>query len=67
MLKTLWATVRQGKVELLDIAELPEGARVLLTVLPDEETEFWLKSSQESLDAVWNNDEDEIYAQLVQK
>jgi hypothetical protein len=67
MLKTLWATVRQGKVELLDIADLPEGARVLLTVLPDEETEFWFKSSQESLDAVWNNDEDEIYAQLLQK
>jgi hypothetical protein len=67
MLKTLWATVRQGKVELLDIADLPEGARVLLTVLPDEKTGFWLKSSQESLDAVWNNDEDEIYAQLLQK
>jgi hypothetical protein len=67
MLKTLWATVRQGKVELLDIADLPEGARVLLTVLPDEETEFWLKPSQKSLDAVWNNDEDEIYAQLLQK
>jgi hypothetical protein len=67
MLKTLWATVRQGKVELLDIADLPEGARVLLTVLPNEETEFWLKSSQESLGAVWNNDEDEIYALLLQK
>ncbi len=61
MLKTLWATVRQGKVELLDVADLPEGARVLLTVLLDEEADFWLKSSQESLDAVWNNDEDEIY------
>jgi hypothetical protein len=61
MLKTLWATVRQGKVELVDMADLPEGARVLLSALPDEETDFWLKSSQESLDAVWNNDEDEIY------
>lgn len=66
MLKTLWATVRQGKVELLDIADLPEGARLLLTVLPDEEAELWLKSSQESLDTVWHNDEDDIYVQLLQ-
>ncbi len=60
-------TIRQGRVELLDITDLPESARVLLTVLPDEETEFWLKSSQESLDAVWRNDQDDIYAQLLQK
>jgi hypothetical protein len=32
MLKTLWATVRQGKVELLESAELPEGVRVLVTL-----------------------------------
>jgi hypothetical protein len=29
MLKTLWATVRQGKIELLELSELPEGAKVL--------------------------------------
>lgn len=32
MLKTFWATVRQGKIELLESAELPEGAKVLVTV-----------------------------------
>ncbi|WP_445174349.1 hypothetical protein [Microcoleus sp.] len=42
MLKTLWATVRQGKIELLESLELPEGAKVLVTLLPDEEGEFWL-------------------------
>ena len=46
MLKTLWATVRQGKIELLESAELPEGVRVLVTLLPDDETEFWLQASQ---------------------
>jgi hypothetical protein len=66
MLKTLWATVRQGKIELSEPVELPEGVRVLVTVLPDDETEFWLKASQTSLDAVWNNAEDDIYAQLLQ-
>jgi hypothetical protein len=65
MLKTLWATVRQGKVELLDSTELPEGSRVLVTLLPDDETDFWLKSSQTSLDAIWGNTEDDVYAQLL--
>lgn len=52
MLETLWATVRQGRIELLESAELPEGGRVLVTLLPDDETEFWLQTSQTSLDAV---------------
>ncbi len=65
MLKTLWATVRQGKIELLESAELPEGTRVLVTLLPDDETEFWLQASQTSLDAVWNNAEDDVYAELL--
>ncbi len=60
MLKTLWATVRQGKVELLDLTELPEGSRVLVTFLPDDEADFWLKSSQTSLDAIWDNTEDDV-------
>jgi hypothetical protein len=65
MLKTLWATVRQGKIELLELSELPEGAKVLVTLLPDEEAEFWLQASQTSLDTVWHNTEDDVYAQLL--
>jgi hypothetical protein len=65
MLKTLWATVRQGKIELLELSELPEGAKVLVTLLPDEEAEFWLQASQTSLDTVWDNSEDDVYAQLL--
>jgi hypothetical protein len=67
MLKTLWATVRGGKIELLDLTELPEGTRVLITLLPDDEADFWMRSSQPSLDAVWDNAEDEVYAQLLQE
>jgi hypothetical protein len=67
MPKTVWATFRQGKVELLEQIDIPDGARVLVTILPDEEDNFWLQTSQVSLDAVWNNDEDEVYAQLLQK
>jgi hypothetical protein len=49
----------------LESAELSEGAKVLVTVLPDDETEFWPKASQPSLDAVWDNAEDDVYAQLL--
>lgn len=66
MLRTLWATIRQGKIELLEATELPEGVRVLVTLLPDDEAEFWLQASQTSLDAVWDNAEDDVYAQLLQ-
>ena len=64
MLTTFWATVRNGKIELLDLTELPEEGRFLFS---DEETDFWLQSSQTSLDAIWDNTEDEIYAQLLLK
>ncbi|MEL6470519.1 MAG: antitoxin family protein [Cyanobacteria bacterium J06623_4] len=65
MPKTLWARIRQGKIELLESTELPEGTRVLFTLLPDDETSFWLQASQTSLDAVWDNPEDGVYAQLL--
>ncbi len=67
MLKTLWATVRQGRIELLEKTELPEGTKVLVTLLPEDETEFWLQASEVSLDTVWDNTEDDIYAQILEK
>ncbi len=68
MLKTLWAVVRKEKIELLEKENIPEGTKVLVTVLPEgDESRFWLKTSQISLDTVWNNTEDDVYAQLLKK
>ncbi|MDJ0733195.1 MAG: hypothetical protein QNJ47_03765 [Nostocaceae cyanobacterium] len=67
MLKTLWATVRNGKIELLEPTEIPEGTKLLVTLLPDDEADFWLQTSQASLDKVWDNTEDDVYVQLLQK
>ena len=67
MPKTVWATFRQGKVELLEQMDILDGARILVTILPDEEDKFWFDASQVSLDAVWNNEEDDVYAQLLQE
>jgi hypothetical protein len=65
MLKTFWATVRQGKIEPLESTELSEGTKVLITLFPDDEADFWLQAAQVSLDAVWDNTEDDVYAQLL--
>ena len=49
MLQTVWAIVREGKVELIEKAPLPEGALVLVTLLPqEEESQFWMRASQAS-------------------
>ena len=65
MLKTFWATVRQGKIEPLESTDLSEGTKVLITLFPDDETDFWSQAAQVSLAAVWDNAEDDVYAQLL--
>lgn len=67
MPKTVWATFRQGKVELSEQMDIPDGTKVLVTILPEEEETFWLQASQTSLAAAWDNEEDDVYAQLLEK
>lgn len=67
MLLTLRAIVREGKIEVLDNVELPEGAKALVTLLPNEGNEFWMGASEASLKAIWDNQEDDVYAQLLKE
>ncbi|NES78431.1 MULTISPECIES: hypothetical protein [unclassified Okeania] len=67
MLKTFWGRVKQGKIELLEPSELVEGTQVLVTMISGDESEFWLQASQISLNAIWDNTEDDIYAELLKK
>lgn len=67
MLKTLWAIIREGRIELLEHVNLPEDTRVLVTLLSDDETDFWLRASQVSHDTIWDNAEDDVYAQLLKE
>ena len=67
MMQTLWAVIHGGKIELAEPADLPEGAKVLVTLLPEGENSFWADASQKSLAAVWDNAEDDAYAQLLKK
>ena len=67
MLQTLWATVQGGQIQLSEHVSLPEGTKVLVTVLPDEEDHFWQGASQTSLAAIWDPAEDDAYAQLLEE
>jgi hypothetical protein len=66
MLNSHWAVVQDGKIELAEPLALPEGTRVLITILPESEQIFWREASGDSLAAVWDNTEDDVYAQLLQ-
>jgi hypothetical protein len=67
MLQTLWATVESGQIQLAEHFDLPEGTKLLVTVLPEDEDQLWLSASQTSLAAVWDNAEDDAYAQLLEE
>lgn len=67
MLSSVWAVVRNGRIELAEETPLEEGARLLVTVLPHEEDQqFWLHASQTSLAEIWDNPQDDAYAQLLE-
>ena len=67
MAEKVRATVRNGKIELLEHFDLPEGAKILVLLLPDDESQFWMEASLISLNAVWDNPQDDVYAQLLEK
>jgi predicted DNA-binding antitoxin AbrB/MazE fold protein len=60
--------IRGGKIEPLEDIPLPEGAKVIVTLVSEEEdTQFWLSASETSLTEVWENTEDDVYAELLQE
>jgi predicted DNA-binding antitoxin AbrB/MazE fold protein len=67
MSKSLKAIIREGKIEPLEEVNLPEGSKVLVTLLADDEAEFWFQASQASIDTIWDNPEDDVYAQLLKE
>lgn len=67
MINTIWAVILEGKIVPLEEIEAPEGTRALVTLLPEEESDIWLAASETSLSAIWDNAEDDVYAELLEK
>ena len=66
MLSTALGIVKDGKIEMLESITLPEGQKVLVTMLPDDDI-FWQEASQGTLKQIWDNKEDDVYARLLDK
>jgi hypothetical protein len=64
MLKTLRAAVKDGKIELLEPIDLPEGTEILVTPLLDD-SDFQASASRSALEKVWRNSEDDVYGELL--
>ena len=67
ILSTHQAIVHKGEIKLLEQVDLLEGAKLLITVLQDDGSDFWIAASQSSLEKIWDNPEDDIYEQLLEK
>ncbi|MGI8883633.1 MAG: antitoxin family protein [Pyrinomonadaceae bacterium] len=67
MLNTIEAIVQNGQIIPLENIEIPDGTKALVTLLAEEGNEFWLSASENSLDEIWNNEEDDVYAELLKK
>ncbi len=64
MLSSTLGIVKDGKIETLERITLPEGKRVLVTILPDDDM-FWQEASRETLKQIWDNNEDDVYVRLL--
>ena len=65
MMNTIWAVIRDGKIVPLETVKVPEGTRALVTLLPEEDTGFWLAASESALSEVWGYTEVDVYAELL--
>lgn len=52
------------EIQVLESIDMPDGTDVLATILPNAD-HFWLKASEPSPQAVWDDPEDDIYAELL--
>jgi predicted DNA-binding antitoxin AbrB/MazE fold protein len=63
MQETIRAIITEGKIQPLEQLSIPDGTEVLVTVSTNGE--LWLKASEPSLEAIWDNPEDDVYEKLL--
>jgi hypothetical protein len=56
-----------GKIELREEVNLPEGERIPVVLLPDDECPFWREASTSSLPGVGDYPQDKVYARVLEK
>lgn len=69
MITTIEAIYENGVLRLPRPLPLPEKTPVLVSIRSDSDAERsgWLKLSEEVLTATWNNPEDDVFNELLEK
>lgn len=52
---------------MLEDFPLPEGTRILVTMISEDELKHWQDASQVVAKQIWDNQEDDVYAELLKK
>ncbi len=67
MINTIEAVVKNGHFIPVNDISFPDGTKAMVTIVAEDDTEFWMAASKESLDVIWDNAEDDVYAELLNK
>ena len=67
MLNTVKAIVRKKRIELEEPLNIPDGTKLLVVILEEDDDKFWQNAGSSSLDKIWKNTEDDVYAKLIKK
>ena len=65
MQERIRAIVTEGRIQPLEDLNFPEGTEVIVSVADDDN--LWLSASAPSIEEIWANPEDDIYAELLQR
>jgi hypothetical protein len=66
MQEQIKAVINEGKIEPLEVLDIPNGTKVLVTVISNDD-ELWLRAAETSLNEIWDNPEDDVYAELLER
>lgn len=59
--------VKNGRIVPTTAVTLREGSRAIITLVDRGDNDFWLSASEESAASVWENSDDDAYAELLEK
>jgi predicted DNA-binding antitoxin AbrB/MazE fold protein len=67
MINTIEAVLKNGHFVPIESVSFPDGTKARVTIIDDDDLDFWWSASEEVIDAIWNNSEDDVYAELLKK
>lgn len=67
MLKTFQAKIENGNILLNNNIKIPDKSVIFISYNDNSKDDFFLVSSESSLEKIWKNDEDDIYENLLEK